>query len=66
MTDEEDIWFIQCKLCLRGPKSTREVDGLSHIFIHFHVPALIPRLNSNETSLQISENITLFGMTVFL
>jgi hypothetical protein len=34
----------------------RKVDGLSLIFIDFYVPALTPRLNSTETSLQLSEN----------
>jgi hypothetical protein len=33
---------------------------LSLIFIDFYVPSLTPRLNSTETSLQLSENITLF------
>jgi hypothetical protein len=48
-------------MCLRGPKSLREVDGPSLILIDFYVPALTPRLNSTETSLQLSENITLKG-----
>jgi hypothetical protein len=38
----------------------RKVDCLSLIFIDFYVPALTPRLNSTEPSLQLSENITLF------
>jgi hypothetical protein len=37
----------------------RKVDGLSFIFVKFYVPALTPRLSSTETSLQLSENITL-------
>jgi hypothetical protein len=37
----------------------RKIDGLSLIFINFYVPALIPRLNSTKTSLQLSENINL-------
>jgi hypothetical protein len=40
----------------------RKVDGLSLIFIDFYVPALTPRLNSTETSLQLSENIILFAV----
>jgi hypothetical protein len=40
--------------------SIRKVDDLSLIFIDFYVPALTPHLNSSETSLQLSENITLF------
>jgi hypothetical protein len=40
----------------------RTVDGLSLIFIDFYVPALAPRLNSTETSLQLSENTTLFAV----
>jgi hypothetical protein len=47
---------------LRGPKSMRKVDGLSHIFIDFYVPALTPRLISMESSLQLSENITIFAV----
>jgi hypothetical protein len=38
----------------------RKVDGLTLIFIDFYVPALTPSLNSTETSLQLSGNITLF------
>jgi hypothetical protein len=52
MIDEGDIPSIQYKLSLRGPKSTRKVDGPSLIFIDFYVPALIPRLSSTETSMQ--------------
>jgi hypothetical protein len=39
-----------------------KVDGLSLIFIDFYVPALTPRLNTSENSLQLSENITLFAV----
>jgi hypothetical protein len=63
MIHEGDIPSIQCKMNLRGPKSMRKVDGLSLIFIDFYVPALIPRLNSTESSLQLSENVTLFAPT---
>jgi hypothetical protein len=38
----------------------RKVDSLSLIFIDFCVSTLIPRLNSTETSLQHSKNLTLF------
>jgi hypothetical protein len=37
----------------------RQVEGPRLIFIDFYVPALTPRLNSTENSLQLSENITL-------
>jgi hypothetical protein len=60
---EGDIPSIQCKMNLRGPKSMRKVDGLSLIFIDFYVPALTPRLNSTESSLQRYENATLFALT---
>jgi hypothetical protein len=59
MIDKGDIPSIQCKMSLRKPKSMRKVDGLSLILINFYVPALTPRLNSTETSLQLSKNITL-------
>jgi hypothetical protein len=59
ISDKGDIPPIQCKLSLTGPKSMRIVNGPSFIFIDFYVPALTPRLNSAETSLQLSENITL-------
>jgi hypothetical protein len=54
MTDEQDIPSIKCKMSLSGPKSVRKVDGPSHIFIDFYVPALTPRLISTETLLQLS------------
>jgi hypothetical protein len=57
-----DIPSIQYKVILRGPKSVKKVDGLSLIFIDFYVPALIPHLNGTETSLQLSEYITLFAV----
>jgi hypothetical protein len=41
----------------------KKVDVLSLIFIDFHVPALTPRLNSTESSLQLSESVTLFAPT---
>jgi hypothetical protein len=49
---------------LMGPasKSMRKIDGASLIFIDFYVPALTPRLNSTEISLQLSENMTLFAV----
>jgi hypothetical protein len=59
----KDIPLFQCQMSLSGPKSVREVDGLSLIFIDFYVPALTPRLNRCETSMQISENITFFEIT---
>jgi hypothetical protein len=60
MTDKREIPSIQCKMSLRVPKSMGKVDGLSHIFIDFYVPALTPHLNSNDILLQLSENIALF------
>jgi hypothetical protein len=62
MTDERDIPSIQCKMSLRETKSLRKTDVLSLIFIDLYVPALTPRLSSTETSLQLSENITLFAI----
>jgi hypothetical protein len=62
MIDDVDISSIQRKMSLWGPKSMRKVDGLSLIFIDFYVSAHTPRLNSTETSLQISENRTLFAV----
>jgi hypothetical protein len=53
--------FIYCKISFRWPKLMREVNGLSLILIDFYVPTLTLRHNSSETSLQLSENITLFA-----
>jgi hypothetical protein len=39
-----------------------KVEGLSRIFIDFYVSALTPRLSSNETSLQLSENMPLYAV----
>jgi hypothetical protein len=60
MLDKGDILFIQYKISLRKPKSVRKVSVLSLIFIYFYILALIQRLSNNETSLQLSENITFF------
>jgi hypothetical protein len=62
MIDKGDIRSIQCKMSLRGAKYMRNVDGLSLIFIDSYVPALSPRLNSTETSLQLSKGITLIAV----
>jgi hypothetical protein len=62
MIDKGDIPPIQCKMSLGGPNTMRKVDGSCFIFIDFYVPTLTPRLNSTETSLQLSENITLFAV----
>jgi hypothetical protein len=62
MTDKEDIPSIQCKMGLRGLKSMKKVDGLSLNFIDFYVPAFTPCPNSRGTSLQLSENISLFAV----
>jgi hypothetical protein len=61
MIDEEDNPSIQFKMSLGGPKSLRKVDGPSLYFIDFYVTALTSRLNSTETSLQVSENVTIFA-----
>jgi hypothetical protein len=62
MIDERSVPSVQCKMSLRGSKSMRKVDGLSRIFIEFYVPVLTPRLNSMETSLQLSGYITFFAV----
>jgi hypothetical protein len=62
MIDKGDIPSMQCKISLGGPKSMRKVDCLSLNLIYFYVPAHTPRLNYTETSLQLSENITLFAV----
>jgi hypothetical protein len=62
MIDEGDIPSILCKRSLGRPMSMRKVNGLSLIFVDIYVPALTSRLNSTETSLQLSENITLFAV----
>jgi hypothetical protein len=62
MIDKGYIQSNQCKMSLRGPKSMRKVDGLSLTIINFFVPTLTPRLSNAETSLQLSENITLFAV----
>jgi hypothetical protein len=49
-------------MSLRGPNSMRRVDGLNLIVIDFYVPVLTPRLSNIETSLLLSENITLFAV----
>jgi hypothetical protein len=62
MIAEGDIPSMQCNLNLRGPKSMRKVDDLSLIFIDFCVPTLTSSLNSSDTSLQLSENLTLYAV----
>jgi hypothetical protein len=62
ITDKWNSQSIQFKMSLRGPKPTRNVDGLSLIFIEFYVPVLTLRINNTETSLQLSGNITLFAV----
>jgi hypothetical protein len=61
MIDEEGVLSIQCKMSVRGPKSMRKTNGLILILIDFYVPTLTPRLNSTDTSLQLSENLTPFA-----
>jgi hypothetical protein len=58
MIDEEDTLYISVRWSSGGRKSMRRVYDLSLIFIDIYVPAHTPRLNSTETSLQLSENIT--------
>jgi hypothetical protein len=62
MITKVDIPSIRCNMSFREPKSMRNVDGLSLLFIDFYVLALTPRLSSTETSLQLSENITPFAV----
>jgi hypothetical protein len=62
MIDKGHILPVQCKMNLSGPKSMRKVNDLRLIFTDFYVPALTPRLNGTETSLQLSENMTLFAV----
>jgi hypothetical protein len=50
-------------MSLGGPKSMRKEDGLSLILIDFYVPKIIQRLDSIETSLQLSENIIFFAVS---
>jgi hypothetical protein len=52
--------ILQCKMRFGGPEFRRQVEVLSVMFIAFYVPTLTSRLNSTETSLRLSENITLF------
>jgi hypothetical protein len=66
MTDKGDIPPIQCTTSLWVPFSTRKVDGLSLFFICFYVPEFTPLLNSTETSLQLSENTTLFAVVAYI
>jgi hypothetical protein len=49
---------IQCKTSLRVPNLCEE-------YIDFYVPTLTLRLNSTETSMQLTENITLFAACNF-
>jgi hypothetical protein len=48
-------------MSLREPKSEKS-GWPESIFIGFYVPALTPRLNSIETSPQLSESITFFAV----
>jgi hypothetical protein len=60
MIDEGNDPSVRCKMSLRVPNSMRKVVGLSLIFIDLYVPVLTSCLNSTETSLQLSENVTFF------
>jgi hypothetical protein len=44
----------------------RKLNGLSLNFTDFYVPALTPRLNSTDPSLQLYENITLFAICGYI
>jgi hypothetical protein len=44
----------------------RKVDGLSLVFIYFYVPALALRLDSTETSLQFSDDITSLRSVIYI
>jgi hypothetical protein len=59
MIHDGDVPSVQREMNLMWSKSMREVDGPNFIFIDFNVPALSPRHGSTETSLQLSENLTL-------
>jgi hypothetical protein len=59
MTHEGDVPYVQCKMSLRAPKSVRKVNDQS---LSFTIPAFKPRLNRNETSLQLSENKIFFAV----
>jgi hypothetical protein len=59
MVYEGGIPSDQCKMIIDRSMSTREVDGLSLIFIGLNVPALKPLLHRTEAALQLSENISL-------
>jgi hypothetical protein len=41
----------------------RKIDGLSRISIDFYVPELTTRLNNTETTLQLSQNITVTAVS---
>jgi hypothetical protein len=56
--DKGNIPSIECRTSLTEPKSIRNIDNLSLIFIDFYDPALTPVHSSIEISLQLSENIT--------
>jgi hypothetical protein len=53
-----DILSIQCNMSLRP--LVYEKSGLSLLFIDFNILAITPHLNSTETLLQPSDNITFF------
>jgi hypothetical protein len=57
MIDKWEIPSIQYTMSFTGLNYMRKVDGLILIFIDFYVLKLTLCFNSNETSLQLSENI---------
>jgi hypothetical protein len=58
MISEGDIQSIQRKVSLKGPKFVRKIDDMILNFIDFYVP----RLNSTEASLKLSQKMTLFAV----
>jgi hypothetical protein len=68
MIDESDGPFFKYKMSLRGRKSMKIVDGLNLLILSliFMFLALTPRLNSTETSLQLSENINLLRSVAYI
>jgi hypothetical protein len=63
MIEEGDVMTIQCKKSFGRLEFTRKVNVLSLIFIDFYVPTLTLRLNSTETSLQLSIYTHIYNMT---
>jgi hypothetical protein len=61
MIGKGDVPSIHLKISSKGLKFMKKVDGLRLLFINIYDQAFTSRLNSTDTSLQISENITPFA-----